>query len=100
MSMLRKDTDKKGKTTKREDKREAVDTSSNMADTQTDNNLTVVLTELKNLRKEHTEASQDTKTTLSRVESTLKDVLERTTKFEQQLAEVEQRVSDMEDNTP
>ncbi|KAL6478461.1 hypothetical protein MHYP_G00142960 [Metynnis hypsauchen] len=59
--------------------------------------MATVLMELRNLRKEHTEASLDTKTTLSRVESTLCDVLERTTKLEQQVVNVEQRVSDTED---
>ena len=59
--------------------------------------MAAVLTELRNLRKEHAEASQDTKTTLSRVESTLGDVLERTTKLEQQVVNVEKRASDTED---
>lgn len=54
----------------------------------TESNMAAVLTELRNLRKEHTEASRDTKTTLYRVESTLNDVMEGTAKLEQQVVEV------------
>ena len=52
---------------------------------------------LLNFVKEHSEASKDTKATLSRVESTLEDVLQRTTRLEQEVTNVEQRVSDSED---
>uniref|UniRef100_A0A3B3XAJ7 L1 transposable element RRM domain-containing protein n=1 Tax=Poecilia mexicana TaxID=48701 RepID=A0A3B3XAJ7_9TELE len=59
--------------------------------------METVLAELIQLRKEHTDASHDTKATLSRVESSLKDVLERTTKLEQRITDTNQRVSDAED---
>uniref|UniRef100_A0A3Q3FYM6 L1 transposable element RRM domain-containing protein n=1 Tax=Kryptolebias marmoratus TaxID=37003 RepID=A0A3Q3FYM6_KRYMA len=60
-------------------------------------NMETMLAELIQLRKEHTDASNSTKITLSRVESSLKDVLERTTKLEQQITDNNQRVSDAED---
>lgn len=71
-----------------------------MADTHMESNLSTMLTKLKNLRKEHTEASQNTKASLSRVEANLKDVLKCTSKLKQQITEIDQRVSDMEENTP
>lgn len=80
MSALKKDAEKKGKAAKKEDKRDQMDMSSNTGEAYAENNMAAVLTELHNLRKEHTEASQDTNVTLSRVESTLSDVLERTAK--------------------
>lgn len=43
-----------------------------------EDNIVAVLTDQQNLRKEHTEASQDTKATLSRVESSLADVFKWT----------------------
>uniref|UniRef100_A0A087YQ94 L1 transposable element RRM domain-containing protein n=1 Tax=Poecilia formosa TaxID=48698 RepID=A0A087YQ94_POEFO len=46
------------------------------------------------------DASNNTKATLSRVESSLKDVLERTTKLEQQITDTNQRESDAEDQLP
>lgn len=61
--------------------------------------MAAVLAELRDLRREHAEASQDTKGSLSRVESTLGDVLERTTMLEQRVTDVEQRVSDVDENT-
>ena len=59
--------------------------------------MSVVLAELRDLRREHSEASKDRKATLSRVESTLEDMLQRTTRLEQQVTNVEQRMSDTED---
>ena len=83
MSALRKDAEKKGRAAKKKDKRDQMDAASNTREEYPEGNMLSVLTELRNLRKEHTEASQDRKTTLSRVESTLSDVLQRTAKLEQ-----------------
>ncbi|KAK7901502.1 hypothetical protein WMY93_018271 [Mugilogobius chulae] len=60
-------------------------------------NMASVLAVLKTFRKEHADASKETKATLSRVEVTLKEVVERTTILEQQMADTHQRVSDTED---
>lgn len=70
-----------------------------MGETCREEEMAAVITELCNLRTEHMEASQDIKTSLSRVESTLSDVIERTAKLEQQVTNVKQRVSDVEDKT-
>ena len=59
--------------------------------------MAAVLAELCDLRREHSEASKYTKATLSRVECTLEDVLHHMTRLEQQVTNVEQRVSDTED---
>ena len=92
MSTLRKETEKKGKAAKKDEKR----TDAEGSDVE---EMAAVLAELRDLRREHSEASQDTKATLSRVESTIDDVLSRTTRLEQQVTNVEQRVSDTEDKT-
>lgn len=99
MSNLRKEAEKKSKTTKKEDKRDQTEVSSHSGETNSEENMAAVLTELRNLRREHAEALQDTKTTLARVESTLDDVLERTTKLEHQVTALEQRVSDTDDRS-
>ena len=65
-------------------------------DTGSEEKMAAVLAELRDLRREHSEASKDTKATLSRVESSLEDVLLRTTRLELQVTNVEQRVSDLE----
>lgn len=96
MSSTRKDTDKKSKTAKKDKGRENTDDEDvDMNDP--DNNMAPVLEELRNLRKEHAEASTDTKAALLRVETTLKDVVERTDKLEQEIIDAKQRVSDNED---
>lgn len=95
MSTLRKEAEKKSKSTTRKETcqhTEAVPGVSEQND-----NMETVLSEIQQLRKEHTEASTNTTASLSRVESSLKDVLERTTKLEQQLTDTNQRVSDTED---
>lgn len=97
MSTLRKEAEKKGKPVKKEEKR--IDTASPTGEAGTVEEMAAVLAELRNVRREHSEASQDTKATLSSVESTLDDVLSRTTRLEQQVTNVEQRVSDTEDKT-
>lgn len=84
--------------TKKEDKIDQTDAPSYTGATCTEENMETGFTELCNVWKEHMEASKDTKTTLSRDEATLDDVLERTAKLEQQIANVEQRVSDLEDS--
>lgn len=62
-------------------------------------NMSGVMEELRALRKEHAEASKETKNALARVEATLKDLTERTTKLEKGMSEVEQRLGDTEDET-
>lgn len=62
-----------------------------------EDNMAPVLEELRNFRKEHADASKDTKAALSRVETTLKDVVDRTDILEQQVTETQQRVSNNED---
>lgn len=95
MTTLRKEVDKKSKTTSRKETCLLPETTTVVSEQK--DNMETVLAELKQLRREHTDASHDTKTTLSRVESSLKDVLERTTKLEQQITDTNQRVSDAED---
>lgn len=97
MSYLRKETEKKGKAAKKDEKRDQIVTASPTHDTDAEEKMAAVLAELRDLRKEHSEAVKETKTTLSRVESTLEDVLQRTTRLEQQVTNVEQRISDSED---
>uniref|UniRef100_A0A3Q0S3D6 L1 transposable element RRM domain-containing protein n=1 Tax=Amphilophus citrinellus TaxID=61819 RepID=A0A3Q0S3D6_AMPCI len=95
MSTLRKEADKKSKSTT---KKETSQYTEAVADgREPKDNMEVLLTELTQLRKEHTDASNNTKAALSRVELSLKDVLERTTKLEQQITDTNQRVSDTED---
>lgn len=96
MSAPKKDAEKRGKATKKEEKRDHASEPPHMAESDT-NSMAELLAELRNLRREHTDASQETKASLSRVEITLQDVLDRTSKLEQQFSEVEQRVSDTED---
>ena len=55
-----------------------------------------VLAELRKFRQEQAEASADTRTTLTGLETTINDVLKRT-KLEQQTASVERRLGDTED---
>lgn len=95
MSNQKKETEKKGKTAKKDDK--GYQTSASTGEEQAETSMAAVLAELRNLRQEHTEASRDTKATLSRVESALEEVRARTTELERQMAEVEQRTSDTED---
>lgn len=58
-----------------------------------------MLAELRTLRKEHTEASKDTKESLTRVETAFSEVAERTTPLEQQMTDYEDRLVDVEEKT-
>uniref|UniRef100_A0A3B3XXM6 L1 transposable element RRM domain-containing protein n=1 Tax=Poecilia mexicana TaxID=48701 RepID=A0A3B3XXM6_9TELE len=95
MSILRKEADRKSKSTSRKEICQHPETAPDVSEQK--DNMETVLAELKQLRKEHTDASNNTKATLSRVELSLKDVLERTTKLEQQITDNNQRVSEAED---
>lgn len=92
MAYNRKETDKKGKASKK-------DEQPNPKDEGGEEPMAAVLAELRTLRKEHTEASKDTKESLARVEAALAEVDERLTKLEQRVTEYEQRLSDAEDNS-
>lgn len=61
--------------------------------------MAAVLTELRTLRKEHAEASKDTKESLTRVETALSEVADRTTQLEQRMTEYEERLVDSEEKT-
>ncbi|KAJ0063544.1 hypothetical protein NL108_003847 [Boleophthalmus pectinirostris] len=87
---------KETRSTKKEDRREQSDEAALDMD-KPENNVASVLAELKDFRKEHMEASNDTKSRLARVENALKDVVERTTELEEQMSDMKQRVSDNED---
>ena len=56
-----------------------------------------VLAELRQLRQEHTEAAGETKTTLTRLENNIKDLVEKTAGLEQKTTQLEERVSESED---
>ena len=91
MSGSRKDTEKKGKPPKKDEQQNSKDVE--------EENMATVLAELRTLRKEHAEASKETKNSLARVESALAEMDERTTKLERRVDEYEQRQSDTEDKT-
>ncbi|TKS74092.1 hypothetical protein D9C73_008173 [Collichthys lucidus] len=59
----------------------------------------VILAELRRLRKEHTEAANDNKKAMARLETNMKELVERTASLEQQVEHVEERLGDMEDKT-
>lgn len=59
----------------------------------------VILMELRKLRKEHAEAADDNKKALVRLENNLKELLGRTTALEQRAEHMEERVGNMEDRT-
>lgn len=59
----------------------------------------VILPELRRLRQEHTEAANDNKKALARLETNMKELVERTTTLEQPVEHVEERLGDMEDKT-
>lgn len=63
MASSRKDTEKKGKLLKKDEQQNPKDTG--------EENMAAVLAELRALRKEHGEASKETKDSLTRVESAL-----------------------------
>uniref|UniRef100_A0AAY5L6A1 Myosin tail domain-containing protein n=1 Tax=Esox lucius TaxID=8010 RepID=A0AAY5L6A1_ESOLU len=84
--------DKKGKASKKEDQ-------PNPKDEGGEEHMAAVLAELRTLRKEHAEASKDTKDSLTRVEAALAELDERMTKLEQRMTENEQRLSDAEDKS-
>ncbi|KAK7891064.1 hypothetical protein WMY93_023027 [Mugilogobius chulae] len=84
------------RSSKKDEKREQVDDAA-LDMGEAEENMASVLAVLKTFRKEHADASKETKATLSRVEVTLKEVVERTTILEQQMADTHQRVSDTED---
>ncbi len=79
---------KKGRANKKDEKGDQVGLLPHTGDTCTEDNMAAVLTELQNRQEEYTEASQDTKVTLTREESCLTDVL---------VHEIKQRVCDAED---
>uniref|UniRef100_A0A672Y8S3 L1 transposable element RRM domain-containing protein n=1 Tax=Sphaeramia orbicularis TaxID=375764 RepID=A0A672Y8S3_9TELE len=58
-----------------------------------------MLAELRTLRKEHAEASKDTKESLTRVETALSEVTERTTQLESRLTEYEERLAAAEEKS-
>lgn len=59
----------------------------------------VILAELRRLRQKHTEAANDNKKALARLETNMKELVERTTSLEQQVGHVEERLGDTEDKT-
>lgn len=59
----------------------------------------VILAELRRLRQEHTEAANDNKKALARLETNMKELVERTASLEQQVEHVEERLGDTEDKT-
>ncbi|CAK6984778.1 hypothetical protein NL108_003847 [Scomber scombrus] len=61
--------------------------------------MAAVLAELRTLRKEHTEASKDTKESLNRVETAISEVADRTTQLEQRMTDYEERLVDTEKKT-
>lgn len=65
MSTLRKEAEQKGKAVNKDEIRK--DTTLPPGEASTVEEMAVVLTKLHNLRRQHSEASQDTKATLSRV---------------------------------
>lgn len=92
MSGTRKDAEKSKK------KPKIAKQNQNDTDFDTDN-MSGVMEELRALRREHAEASKETKDALARVEATLKDLTERTTKLERRMSDAEQRLGDTEDET-
>lgn len=61
--------------------------------------MAAVLAELRTLRKEHGEASKDTKESLTRVETALSEVADRTTQLEQRMTDYEERLVNAEEKT-
>ncbi|KAJ4927766.1 hypothetical protein JOQ06_015568 [Pogonophryne albipinna] len=57
----------------------------------------VILAEIRKLRNEHTEAANDTKEALTRLDNVLKDMVERTALLEQRMLKTEERLGDTED---
>ncbi|KAI4827978.1 hypothetical protein KUCAC02_031334 [Chaenocephalus aceratus] len=57
----------------------------------------VILAEIRKLRNEHTEAANDTKEALTRLDHVLKDMVERTALLEQRMVNTEERLGDTED---
>ncbi|KAI4826442.1 hypothetical protein KUCAC02_029889 [Chaenocephalus aceratus] len=57
----------------------------------------VILAEIRKLRDEHTEATNDTKEALTRLDNVLKDMVERTASLEQRMVKTEERLGDTED---
>lgn len=92
MACNRKDTDKKGKSSKKEEQ-------PNPKEEGGEGLMAAVLAELRILRKEHAEASKDTKDSLARVEAALTEADERITKLEQRTTDYEQRLSEAEDKS-
>ncbi|MEQ2240451.1 hypothetical protein ILYODFUR_015073 [Ilyodon furcidens] len=56
-----------------------------------------ILHELRGLRKEHAEAVGDNKRALARLETRIKDLMDRTASLEQKVAHMEERVGNTED---
>ena len=92
MTTVRKETEKKNNKTPRPCK-------DHQSDSGSDKNMAAVLAELRTFRKERSEASIDTKSSLARVETALSEVAERTTQLEHRVTEYEQRLGAAEDKT-
>lgn len=57
----------------------------------------LILSELRRLRQEHTEVVNDSKKALARLETNMKELGERTASLEQQTVNMEERLGDTED---
>ncbi|KAK1899283.1 LINE-1 retrotransposable element ORF1 protein [Dissostichus eleginoides] len=59
----------------------------------------VILAEIRKLRNEHTEAANDNKEALARLDNVFKEMVERTALLEQRVVNAEERLGDTEDRT-
>ncbi|KAK1905659.1 (3S6E)-nerolidol synthase 1 chloroplastic [Dissostichus eleginoides] len=59
----------------------------------------VILAEIRKLRTEHTEAANDNKEALARLDNVFKEMVERTALLEQRVVNAEERLGDTEDRT-
>lgn len=57
----------------------------------------VILAELRKLRQEHTDTAKDNKNALVRLETNLKELVERTTSLKQRTVDMEERLGETED---
>lgn len=63
-----------------------------------EDNMATMLAELRDFRKEHSEASKETRETLARVDITLKEMKECVEKIKLEMKEVQLRVSGNKDS--
>lgn len=96
MSTTRKQAEHRNRNAKKDGKSDHVDEEI-LDMSEPEDNMVPLLEELRNFRREHADASRDTKAALTRVETTLKEVIDRTEKLERQMNDTQQRVSDSED---